>query len=98
MDCFDSLCQKISANVGEDKFKSEAYLREVLNLNDQTYPNHILQAHIATTSGFNSGEIKLALKLRILAGGMYCWLRRVAPMLIRSFTMSLRNGFFMIAR
>jgi hypothetical protein len=66
--CFQLLCEKIIDNVGVEEFKSEAYLKEVL---ESAGPEHnIMKAHIATTGGFICGEIK-PLVLRLLAGGSY---------------------------
>ena len=67
--CFDYLCERIIDNVGEHDFKSENYLRNFKN-GDATEAN-ILHAHEHTTGGFVSGEVKLALTLRLLAGGSY---------------------------
>ena len=72
-ECFDLLCEKIEANVGEREFKSENYLhlfRGGYKDNDLRTTN-IMRAHEATTGGFISGEVKLALTLRLLAGGSY---------------------------
>ena len=72
-DCFESLCDSIIENVGKRQFKSEAYLSEfkgALAGNDLRSTN-ITRAHDETTGGFISGEIKLALTLRILGGGSY---------------------------
>ena len=59
--------------VGESEFKSEEYLRLLrggyINSNFQI-PN-IMKAHEQTTGGFISGEMKLALTLRLLAGRSY---------------------------
>ena len=63
-DCFDSLCQRIISVVGEDKFKSEAYIDAFLKDKDQMY-----DAHVETTGGYISGEVKLAIAIRLLAGG-----------------------------
>ncbi len=73
--CFDYLCERIIENVGERDFKSEAYLRDFRNLeatgDDKPNQTNILHAHEHTTGGFVSGEVKLALTLRLLAGGSY---------------------------
>ena len=76
-ECFDYLCQRIIENVGEREFKSEDYLRDFSNGDanvvdsDQLHQTNILHAHEKTTGGFVSGEVKLALTLRLLAGGSY---------------------------
>ena len=72
-ECFELLCKKIKHNVGAREFKSEAYLAEFgkdAKGNDLKTGN-ILRAHQATTGGFISGEIKVALTLRLMAGGSY---------------------------
>jgi len=68
-ECFDLLCDRIKSNVGEREFKSEVYLKQLLDSDLKS--NNILKAHKETTGGFISGEIKLALILRLLAGGCY---------------------------
>lgn len=72
-ECFEYLCERIKENVGEHEFKSEQYLKDYKNGdagNKLKFAN-ILHAHEATTGGFICGEIKLALTLRLLAGGSY---------------------------
>ena len=76
--CFEVLCQTIKANVGEEKFKSEEYLRD---LQDPLSPfgtcrhmrrmRSLTQGHLKQTGGIISGEVKLAITLRMLAGGSY---------------------------
>lgn len=70
--CFQFLCDCIIANVGEGAFKSEEYLNELKHgyIVEEKQTN-ILRAHEHTTGGFVSGEVKLALTLRLLAGGSY---------------------------
>ena len=69
--CFDLLCQKIIAAVGESGFKSEAYIDAFLEgdsfIFDRSKQMH--QAQKLTSGGYVSGEIKLAIALRLLAGG-----------------------------
>ena len=71
------LCTKIKINVGEGAFKSEEYLRELLttlrppNSVAEAQMRKIFQAHSVTTGGIICGEIKLAVTLRMLAGGSY---------------------------
>ena len=77
-ECFDLLCKKIRANVGEDKFKSEEYLEDLTN-SLAPAPDSIAtcrlrrlaKAHLNHTGGWISGEVKLAITLRMLAGGSY---------------------------
>ena len=63
-ECFALLSDKIKINVGESKFKSQVYIDTFLN-----YPGSIYQANCETTGGFISGEVKLAITIRLLAGG-----------------------------
>ena len=63
-ECFELLCEKIKLSVDEKKFKSETYIKLYLN-----YPGNIYHANCATTCGYIYGKIKLAISLRILAGG-----------------------------
>ena len=76
-ECFDLLCTKIESNVGEGVFKSERYLRE---LEDTHAPpnskadmrmRNLVRGHMVTTGGIISGEVRLAITLRMLAGGSY---------------------------
>jgi hypothetical protein len=68
-ECFGVLCDKIIENVGEDEFKSEFYLRQ--KVQEGTRLSNLMKAHQSTTGGFICGEIKVALALRLLAGGSY---------------------------
>jgi hypothetical protein len=66
------LCDRIIANVSNSAFNSEEYLNELKHgyvVEDKQ--TNILHAHEHTTGGFVSGEVKLALTLRLLAGGSY---------------------------
>ena len=70
--CFKLLCQKIISTVGESKFKSEEYIAAFLvnpysPLSLQSAKIH--NAHCYTSGGYISGEVKLAISLRLLAGG-----------------------------
>jgi len=63
---------KIEENIGSEKFKSERYLREIrLGRIGNKKEQRIYNAHSKSTGGFISGEIKLLLTLRLLAGGSY---------------------------
>jgi len=71
-ECFKYLCKRIEENIGPSKFKSEQYLCNLrsgkdLNCGKQRMDN----AHMKSTGGFISGEVKLALTLHLLAGGSY---------------------------
>ena len=63
-DCFDSLCQRIIISIGEANFKSESYIDAFLKGKNSMY-----DANVATTGGFISGEVKLGIAIRLLAGG-----------------------------
>jgi hypothetical protein len=69
---FQELCDNIVDIVGQDEFKSEEYIDNIVNsLPRVGSANNIFLAHRASTGGFVSGEVKLALTLRILGGGTY---------------------------
>ena len=74
-ECFAFLCEKIKTNIGEHEFKSEEYLRNYGSEkagNDAYSPKmRWRKVSAAHTGGFISGEIKLALTLRLLDGGSY---------------------------
>ena len=63
-ECFALLCSTIISKVGEKEFKSEAYIDAFLKGTDPMY-----EANTKTTGGYISGEVKLAITLRRLAGG-----------------------------
>ena len=63
-ECFVQLCSKIITSVGEKEFKSESYIDAFLLGKDSMY-----MAHEKTSGGYISGETKLGITLRILAGG-----------------------------
>jgi hypothetical protein len=67
--CFELLCSKIEQAVGEREFKSEKYLDQLYNSN--TKEAQMYRANIKTTGGYISGEVKVAVGLRILAGASY---------------------------
>lgn len=62
-DCFIQLCNHIEKKIGKSKVKSESYINEYLR-----DTNSMFMANQKTTSGYISGEIKLAITLRLLAG------------------------------
>jgi hypothetical protein len=70
---FQQLVDDICAAVGADMFKSEQYIQQRIDENllfpDQS--KNIFKAHYDSTGGFVSGEIKLAITLRILGGATY---------------------------
>ena len=63
-ECFSLLCQKIICGIGEKAFKSESYINAFLRGKDQMF-----NAHERTSGGYISGETKVAISLRLLAGG-----------------------------
>jgi hypothetical protein len=69
--CFNSLCSNIEALVGEDVFKSERYLQMVEAEGYSSERGRIFQLHKNYLGAFICGEIKLAITLRLLAGGSY---------------------------
>ena len=77
-ECFDSLCKKIVINVGEADFKSEAYLLELTSSHApppesvaESRMIRLAKAHSIYTGGIICGEVKVAITLRMLAGGSY---------------------------
>ena len=67
--CFVRLCRAIVKGVGEEEFKSEAYLE--MESKSNTKIGQIIQAHKGSCGGFVCGKVKLAIALRILGGGSY---------------------------
>ena len=65
-ECYDLLCKKIRAHVGEEEFKSEEYLEDLTK--SLAPPDSIVtcrlrrlaKAHLNHTGGWISGEVKLA--------------------------------------
>ena len=70
--CFKHLCNRIERNVGDHVFKSEEFLQQLKagRLGEEKQ-RKMFHAHEKSTGGFISGEIKLALTIRLLAGGSY---------------------------
>ena len=62
--CFSLLCERIISSVGEKEIKSEPYIDAFLKGKDKMY-----DANVCTTGGYIAGEVKLAVTLRLLAGG-----------------------------
>ena len=56
IEAFNDLCQKLTAEIGEEEFRSEKYLAEASN---------------GEPSTFISGEVKVGVCIRMLAGGSY---------------------------
>ncbi len=79
-ECFDLLCDRIKANVGEHIFKSESYLHDlyrgrlVPHPDDAKYVHGLMTLALAARAmhgDFILGEVKISLTLRLLAGGSY---------------------------
>lgn len=68
---FKRLCDIIQDNIPPHEFKSEEYLEKLLESPVVDPSRNILFAHAQSTGGFVSGEIKLAITLRILGGATY---------------------------
>jgi len=68
-ECFQQLCSIILKKVGEKNFKPESYLHRLDS--DSSREGNIYRAHKKTSGGYISGEIKVAITLRILAGASY---------------------------
>ena len=75
--CFYLLCTRIERVVGQDAFKSDDYLENLELLGHSTPRSSVYQATMRSSGHYISGEIKVALTLRYLAGGsyldMYLW-------------------------
>ena len=71
--CFHLLCQTIIKSIGESAFKSEQYIDAFLDLPRNALSKckqvQMHQAHVDTCGGYVSGEVKLGITLRMLAGG-----------------------------
>ena len=68
-DWFIRLCCNLATGVGEEEFKSEAYLK--MESRSTTKMAQIIQAHKESCGGFICGEVKMAIALRITPGGSY---------------------------
>lgn len=66
-ECFQQLCFKIERAIGEKEFRSEDYLQDPSNYRDF----RLYKSHMIRFGGYISGEIKLAITLRLLAGASY---------------------------
>ena len=87
--CFDNLCDKIKSKVGDDVFKSDEYLADIDNEGITTWRGRIHQARKMTVGAPISGEWKLAISLRMMAGAtyldMYLWSNVSTPWVISLF-------------
>ena len=75
--CFNKLCAKILAAVGPSNFKDDCYLETLESLGTSTRESSMFHASKHTSGTYISGEFKLAVTLRVLAGAsyldMYLW-------------------------
>ena len=69
--CFDLLCEKIVNAVGEEKLMSEEFLDSLETSHPHKKLKDMHHAHKHSTGGFASGEIRLAITLRLMAGASY---------------------------
>ena len=67
--CFKELCRTIEQNVGPEVFLSESYIKMLMASTSKR--SLMMKASIHTSSGYISGEIKVAMTLRLLAGASY---------------------------
>ena len=70
-ECFILLCGKIIASIGESNFKSEAYIDAFLTKEGIVHDcvSIMTRAHMLSSGGFISGEVKLAITIKLVAGG-----------------------------
>ena len=69
---YEKLCHDIEDIIGAEEFKSEEFLNNMLTSTPRVgSANNIYIAHESSTGGMISGEIQLAIALRILGGGSY---------------------------
>ena len=87
--CFKKLVKKIRNAVGEKEFKSQTYLENLNDLGYSTQESRMYQARKLTNGEDVSGEVKLAMTLRLLAGAsyldMFLWFN-VSPDHVRAIT------------
>lgn len=69
--CFKKLCKDIERAVGEEVFLSEKFLREEIHQKKYIDLKKMNDAHKDSTGGFISGEVRLAITLRLLSGASY---------------------------
>ena len=69
---FKLLYRKIISHTGDRKFKSEEYIDAFLDIPYDVYNSREIimhRVHAETSGGYICGEVKLAITLRLLAGG-----------------------------
>jgi hypothetical protein len=75
--CFNKLCREIEKAVGSKNFKSELFLQDLKKQLHSTPESSIYHARLNTVGPDISGEWKVAVSLRMLAGAsyldMYLW-------------------------
>ncbi len=93
--CFHQLCQRIETKIGKKSFKSEMYLK---SLDEKIESNRDTQLHHArkkTVGSTISGEWKLAITLRMMAGAtyldMYLWSNISPSQICRIFSDVTKN-------
>ena len=69
--CFHLLCSKIEAIVGPKVFCSHEYIKVFLNSTVPTKQARLHKARVANCGEDICGEVKVALTLRLMAGGSY---------------------------
>ena len=76
--CFNLLCDKIKSAVGDYEFKSEVFLDGLKMAGHSTHESSMYNNLITYNGDYISGEMKVALTLRMLVGGayldMYLWM------------------------
>ena len=74
---FQKLCHRIECNVGDESFKSESYISKLKREGNVTEKGRIMNAARTNTGEYISGEWKVAMSLRLMAGAtyldMYLW-------------------------
>ncbi|KAL7428164.1 hypothetical protein ACHAXH_000770 [Discostella pseudostelligera] len=68
---FMRMCYEIEDLVGQTNFKSEEYLRHIVEYDDGNRSINIVHARDQSTGGFITGEVKLVITLQVLGGGSY---------------------------
>ena len=68
---YNRLCTRIKMTVGERAFRSEDYIEELRAAGTMTPASRMYYASLHTTGEYISGEIKVCLTLRFLAGASY---------------------------
>ena len=76
-DCFNQLCKDIESEIGEKQFKSERYINKLESHTVHNNYTHLHHEQKMTVGETISGEWKVAITLRMMAGAtyldMYLW-------------------------